>query len=71
MAAQILTIAARSSATKGRRDPLILVLMEKALQLDPENMNAKNYIASFEWMNFHTLLDELLFPRFVIQIIGR
>lgn len=61
-AARLLTIVARSSAAKGKRESLVLALMEKAEQLDPENMKVKEYLACFEWKKGSDLLDELTFP---------
>ena len=61
LTAQILTIAARSSAAKGKREPYVLTLMEKAIQLDPNNAIAKNYLTCFEWKKSSKLLDGLSF----------
>ena len=56
-----MTIAARSSAAKGKREPYVLALMEKAIQLDPNNAIAKNYLTCFEWKKSSKLLDDLSF----------
>lgn len=61
MAAQILTIAARSSAAKGKREQYVLTLMEKAKQLDPNNAIATNYLTCFEWKKSSNLLEGFSF----------
>ena len=62
IASQLLTIIALSIAAKGKPGSLVLAWMEKAKQLNPENVNATEYLASYEWKKRSELLEGLTFP---------
>lgn len=62
LASQLLTIVARSTAAKGKKDSLVLGWMEKAKQLNPANRQANEYLACYEWKKSSKLLEGLTFP---------
>lgn len=59
----LLTLAALSRMGKiKKKDSLIHAWMEQALQLNPKNERATQFLAQFKWRHKKTLLDLLDFP---------
>lgn len=59
----LLSIAAYNQSQKGIvRPTLVYSWMEKAIQLNPENEIAFQYMASVQWKRKNALLENLIFP---------
>ena len=61
-ASELLTILALSSASKGKKESLVLSWLEKAIELDSDNLRAKEYLIAHEWKNSKHLFEEIEFP---------
>lgn len=60
---KLLAIASLSRTGKhGKEDHLSFLWMSKALQLNPNNQIASEFLAQFEWKKKKTILDSLMFP---------
>src|SRR3954452_1896597 len=62
LASELLTIVAQSMSVKGRPSTLVHAWMEKAKRLNPQNKQAIEYLARYEWEKNSTLLDVFTFP---------
>lgn len=62
MLSKQLILAALSRLWRNKVDSLAEVWMEKALQLDPNNPKAKEYVLSSKWYKWKDFLDVLTFP---------
>ena len=62
VASKLLTLMAISSASKGKGESLVESWLEKAIELDPLNMKANEFLNHFEWKNIDYLLQDLQFP---------
>nr|WP_256218415.1 AAA family ATPase [Bacillus sp. MUM 116] len=58
----LLTYAALSRIGRNKPQTLSVLMMEKALKLDPYNRKAKEFFIQFEWKKKEQLLDSLAFP---------
>ncbi|WP_338469363.1 AAA family ATPase [Niallia sp. XMNu-256] len=61
-ASRLLTLIALSSSSKGKKESLVLSWLEKAIELDPSNFKAKEYVATHEWKSSRHLFEDLHFP---------
>ncbi|MDR7001707.1 AAA family ATPase [Neobacillus niacini] len=59
---KLLTLAALSRIGRNKQQTLSVLMMEKALELDPTNAKAKEFFIHFEWKKKEHLLDPLSFP---------
>jgi SpoVK/Ycf46/Vps4 family AAA+-type ATPase len=59
---KLLILAALSRLWRNKADSLAAVWMEKALQLDPNNPKAKEYVLTSEWYKWKDFLAVLSFP---------
>ena len=62
IASQLLTMVALSLSTKGRSNTLVHAWMDKAMQLNPRNEQANEYMLRYKWDQNSTLVDILTFP---------
>ena len=62
IASQLLSMVALSLSTKGRADTLVHAWMDKAMQLNPRNEQANEYMLRYKWDQNSALLDILTFP---------
>src|SRR3982751_1932049 len=62
LASELLTLIALSIAAKGKKESLVLTWMEKALDLDPTNARANEYLANYEWKKSKDIFEQLIFP---------
>lgn len=62
MLSRLLTLAALSRLRKKQDDSLAKVWMEKALELNPTNIKAKEFILQSDWKKNKDLLNVLSFP---------
>ncbi|HER2025620.1 TPA: hypothetical protein VJR00_001874, partial [Streptococcus pyogenes] len=58
----ILTLAALSRLGRNKDDSLAAAWMDKALELDPQNGQARRFMAQRDWKKHRELLDMLVFP---------
>jgi SpoVK/Ycf46/Vps4 family AAA+-type ATPase len=58
----LLSFAALSRHGRSKNDFLSRRWMEKALELDPDNEKAKQFLLQFEWHKFNDILSILSFP---------
>lgn len=59
---KLLSLAAFSRLDRNKQDSLAKVWMEKALQLHPDNLKAREYLLMSDWMKLKEILTELSFP---------
>ncbi len=60
--AKLLTLAAVSRLERDQHDSLAKIWIEKALELDPHNQQAKEYFLQSDWKRLRGFLDALTFP---------
>jgi SpoVK/Ycf46/Vps4 family AAA+-type ATPase len=58
----LLTLAALSRSNRNENDAIVLYWMEKALNMNPENKRAKQYLAEHKWQGMEGAFAELKFP---------
>jgi SpoVK/Ycf46/Vps4 family AAA+-type ATPase len=59
---KMLTIIAQSRMQKKKQDQLAYTLLNKALQLYPNNQTAKEFLMQFDWIKLKDLFSVLTFP---------
>ncbi|MGG3470501.1 AAA family ATPase [Neobacillus pocheonensis] len=59
---KLLTIAAISRKGRNLEDSLAVVWLEKALELNPNNLKAKEYMLQSDWKKYKEILSALTFP---------
>ncbi|MGG1397081.1 AAA family ATPase [Bacillus salipaludis] len=59
---KLLTLTALSRIGRNKHQTLTVLMMEKALELDPTNSKAKEFFIQFEWKKKEYLLTPLSFP---------
>ncbi|WHY89395.1 AAA family ATPase [Neobacillus cucumis] len=59
---KLLTLTALSRIGRNQHQTLTVLMMEKALELDPTNTKAKEFFIQFEWKKKEHLLTPLSFP---------
>jgi SpoVK/Ycf46/Vps4 family AAA+-type ATPase len=60
---KVLTFAAQSRAKRKGCDSLVLQWLQKAIEHDSTNMEAKNLLARNQWTNKGHIFEQLIFPR--------
>ncbi|MDU1843915.1 MAG: AAA family ATPase [Niallia nealsonii] len=59
---QLLTIAALSRMHGNQKDTIAVAWLNKAIELNSENTMALKYLSQYDWKNFSSLLEQLVFP---------
>ena len=59
---QLLTIAALSRMHGNQKDTIAVTWLNKAIELNSENTMALKYLSQYDWKNFSSLLEQLVFP---------
>lgn len=60
---KVLTYAAQSRSYRNGYDSLVLEWLKKAIEANPANTKAKNFLASNQWKNKGHIFDQLVYPR--------
>ncbi len=58
----LLTMVALTRIKKLEKDTIAIAWLNKAIQLDPENQRAVEFLTFYEWEDYENFLDQLTFP---------